>query len=143
MASTAITPALRAMAGALMLILIRTGLAADTSRVDPDGTIHVPAFVLPESSFLDEYTLAILKRSRISAAEFVDSCPPMNRANRQQMPSIRYCEAEQFYRTPRYKSVLDHHAVHVTREAVGGVPMEVFIPKANVRLRGWVVTTNV
>src|SRR5437868_6247872 len=82
------------IAGIAAVLAPESGAAADPPRVDEDGTIHVPAFALPESSLLNEGTHAALKNARDhqqegAAAE--KACPSMEGADRAQMPAIRKC----------------------------------------------------
>src|SRR5687768_17454105 len=52
--------------------------AADGPKVDPDGTIQVPAFELPGSSLLSEETRAALKKVRDQqnrSADVIGKCP--------------------------------------------------------------------
>jgi epsilon-lactone hydrolase len=99
-------------------------------QVDTDGTIHVPAFSLPESSLLNEETLVALKTSREDPPfHYQDDCPSMEGADRVQMPAIRRCEAEAFYRSSSYKRLRERYPVVITPQVTGGVYTEVFTPR--------------
>lgn len=105
--------------------------AADRPRVDGDGTIYVPAFVLPESSFLSQESRAVLKRGRESQSDWVAAqkdCPPMKGANRTDMPAIRKCQADGFYKTASYTNMRSRYHVSMTPQEIGGVYTEVFTP---------------
>lgn len=98
---------------------------------DADGTFHVPAFLLPESSLLDEATRAVLKdaRDRQKADEpFVRNCPKKEGADQARMREIRHCEAEAFYKLPFYQKLRGQYPVTLTPHTIGGVYTEVFTP---------------
>ena len=108
-----------------------TSAAADPPRVEKDGTVHVPAFVLPQSSFLDEKTRAALKAARDYERDLDASpkaCPSIESANRAELPAIRKCHADAFYKTSLYKRVRDRYDVVMTSAQIGGVYTEVFTP---------------
>src|SRR5262245_12367832 len=89
-----------ALANLIILGSVSGSVEGQPPQVEQDGTIHVPAFKLPESSFLSKETRAVLKRSRQSQAESAGKakpCPSMDGADRAAMPSIRQCEAQAFY----------------------------------------------
>jgi len=104
---------------------------ADAPLVEENGTVHVPAFVLPESAFLSEETRAALKQARGLEGEFAaasEACPPMKGADRADMPVIRKCQAETFYKTSLYGELRARYPVTLTAEQMGGVYTEVFTP---------------
>lgn len=118
------------LASSAILMPSQSG-ATDMPRVEGDGTIHVPAFVLPESSFLSRETRAVLKEGRESPGEWAAAerdCPPMDGANRADMPAIRECLAEALYGTAFYKGVRDQYPVAMTPQEIRGVHTEVFTP---------------
>jgi hypothetical protein len=96
----AVTTAFCGIVGATVVGLAsRTSAAATPPQVDDDGTIHVPAFLLPESSFLNDETRVALKKERASARDEINSpksCAPDETADATQMPAIRKCQAEAF-----------------------------------------------
>jgi hypothetical protein len=105
-------------------------------RVEDNGTIHVPAFVLPESSFLSDETRTVFRHAREarnkSASQEQNPCPPMEGADRAAMPAIRKCEADAFYKTSLYRSMRERYAVEMTPQDIGGVYAEVFTPKEGI-----------
>src|SRR5687767_14229006 len=109
------------------------GTSQEKPRVEPDGTIHVPAFDLPESSFLSEETRGALKQWREvygpDLGKVWRECPPQESAERSAMPAIRKCHADRFYKTLLYKSIRDRYEVDFTPAEMGGVYTEVFTPK--------------
>jgi hypothetical protein len=110
-----------------------TGSSAEPPPVDEDGTIHVPAFVLPESAFLSEETRAALKQARRiekeSAASF-KVCLPKKGANPADRSAFRKCEAEVFYKTSIYEDLRARYAVTLTAQQMGGST-----PKCSLRWR--------
>lgn len=118
------------LAGGVVQVLNQSA-AADTLRVDADGAIHFPAFVLPESSLLSQETRAVLKRSRESQGEWAAAqkdCPPMEGASRTDMPAIRNCQANAFYKSASYRSMREQYSVSISPQEIGGVYTEVFTP---------------
>src|SRR5258708_4858064 len=118
------------IATALIILLVQPSLADSTAQAD--GTIHIPAFDLPESSLLNKETRTALKDirehdPRLATAE--NGCPSMEGASREQMPVIRQCKAEAFYRSPYYKVLRERYPVTMTPQVIGGVYTEVFTPK--------------
>lgn len=115
------------------LLLSVAAHAQDRPRVEADGTIHVPAFDLPESAYLSDESRAAMKRFRdVYAADFMaftQSCPNLMEAKtRDEMGDIRRCVANAYYQTNIYKDVVNKHAVDVSVETIGGVYTEVFTP---------------
>lgn len=117
--------------GSAAALMLATSAMAKPPRIEKDGTIHVPAFDLPESSFLSGETRAALRHIReISntwTASF-EACPPMEGAARSDMAAIRACQAEVFYEMPFYKSIRERYDVSVVPQPIGGVYTEVFTP---------------
>jgi acetyl esterase/lipase len=108
-----------------------TSGAAEPPRVDEDGTTHLPAFSLPESSFLSDDTRGELKHARDRGKEDVASentCPPILSANAIQAPAIRKCQADVYYRSASYRRLHDLFHVSMTPREIGGVYTEVFTP---------------
>lgn len=117
--------------GSAAVLMLATSAMAEPPRIEKDGTIHVPAFDLPESSFLSGETRTALRRirelSNTWAASF-ETCPPMEGADRIDIPEIRKCQADAFYEMPFYKSIRDRYDVSVNPQPIGGVYTEVFTP---------------
>jgi monoterpene epsilon-lactone hydrolase len=108
-----------------------TCVAAEPPRVDEDGTTHLPAFSIPESSFLSDDTRAELKHARDREKEGVASgntCPSILSADAIQAPAIRKCEADVYYRSASYRRLHDLFHVSMTPRQIGGVYTEVFTP---------------
>ena len=127
----------------MLLILTVFALSIDlaiaeektTPEVDVNGTIHVPAFTLPESSFLSEESKAALKRQReIGAAEYKTmDCPSFKDADMKDMPAIRQCRADHFYTRSLYKDMHQRYAVKQSTEVINGVYTEIFTPAAGIK----------
>jgi monoterpene epsilon-lactone hydrolase len=109
--------------------------AQNPPRVEENGTIHVPAFLLPESSLLDDETHSALKRARDEEKVFeanTRNCPfPLN-FDWTLVPKLRKCQAEVFYNTVFYKKIRDHFDVVISAQQIGGVYTEVFTPQDGV-----------
>jgi epsilon-lactone hydrolase len=126
--------AYRSILSVVLLISVTLG-AADTSSVDKDGTRHLPAFALPESSLLDSATRAELQkaRDRLHARERAPKpCPSLDNADKVKIPAIRACLAESYYETPGYKHLRDLYKVKITSRKIGGVLTENFVPQAGI-----------
>lgn len=106
------------------------------TAIASDGTLTVPGFKLPESSFLSVETRAALRNARVREKEEEtaarETCPPLEKAALKDIPAIRKCQADAFYKTDTYKSVRARFDVRVTNDSIGGVPVEVFEPVAGV-----------
>ena len=110
------------------------GTYADNNpRVDADGTVYVPAFTLPESAYLGDKTRSVLKAWRNHhAVEWfgsMSSCPSFDEVEKEEMPDIRQCQAENFYKTDLYQEFTTLFDVEITSETLGGVYTEVFTPR--------------
>ena len=115
------------------VLLPVVSLAQETRKIDPDGTIHVPAFVLPESSLLSEQTRAALKHMRDTMEPDSKVCPATSdNTDSASMAAARECEAKEFYKSTFYKNFRDQFDVAVTTRTIGGVLTEVFTPKSGV-----------
>ncbi|WP_428610596.1 alpha/beta hydrolase [Sedimenticola sp.] len=118
----------------LSLILCAQPMIAVSSEqktgITADGTLHLPAFDLPESSFLSQETRAALKRERdvYSKEDTANACPSFEGAAHKDIPSIRQCLADAFYKTSSYQTMMTHYPVNMTPEIIGGVYTEVFTP---------------
>ena len=121
-----------------MILLITNVSAQEKHRIESDGTVHVPAFVLPESAYLSDETRAVLKQQRDIYAKGVvvgEACPPIKGADRADMPLIRQCLADAYYQTPKYKSLRDRYDVTMTPLTIDGVYTEVFTPDEGIASR--------
>ena len=101
--------------------------------VDDDGTIHVSAFKLPESSFLQEETRSVLKHERDvlipEREKIAESCPKFEGVDIENIPAIRECLADIFYVTSSpYKKMRKQYDVKISSEVIGGVYVEIFTP---------------
>lgn len=69
--------------------------------VEDNGTIHMPAFNLPESSFLTQESRAALKYLRdVAKLEWkaiYEQCPSIEGPDFSTMAEIRQCRANHFY----------------------------------------------
>jgi len=111
-------------------------------RIEPDGTIHIPAFDLPESAFLSEESRAVLKQLRDIIlpdlmATYEECAPykggmPFDGVAVTDIPAIRQCRANLFYQSLIYKSFHKRYDVKMTPRTIAGVYTEVFTPKEDV-----------
>ncbi|MDB9998913.1 alpha/beta hydrolase [Porticoccaceae bacterium] len=121
----------------LSIMWVHSANSAETKRptVDPDGTVHIDAFTLPESSFLSKETRRVLKLQRevgIKEWEAMD-CPEFEAAKMADMPVIRQCRADFFYTTSMYKNMVKRYAVKMSPKTIGGVYTEIFTPSEGIR----------
>lgn len=106
--------------------------------VDGDGTTHVPAFLLPASSFLDPAGRAKsgpTQEEQAKDAAAWRTCPPLEGAGLSQASAIRRCEAGAFQGSWYYKQLRYRYAVTTAQHDMAGVPTEVFIPVAGIAAR--------
>jgi epsilon-lactone hydrolase len=124
-----------------LLLTTSVAMADDSPPVDqPDnhGSIRVPAFTLPESTLLGPATRAALERARERNAEALaayKACPDPGRAQRVDIPEIRRCQAEAFYKTSAYQRLRDRYDVVATPARIAGVNIEVFTPAQGIAQR--------
>jgi acetyl esterase/lipase len=100
-------------------------------QIDDDGTVHVPAYALPESPLLGADARAVLQNERRRQQEQASSaqaCPSQEGADAAHMPEIRKCEAEVFYKSSEYKHLYELYRVAMTPQRIGGVYTEIFEP---------------
>lgn len=106
------------------------------SDVEADGAIHLPAFDLPESSFLSRATLQALQRDRDVYAkeqeERTAACPPIDLANKEKMLAIRLCLSEKFYESSLYRTMQADFPTKMEPKTIAGVYTDVFTPAAGV-----------
>ncbi len=112
--------------------------ADDRPRVEPDGTIHVPAFDLPESSYLSAESRAAMRHFReVYGPEFgtfsagCDSIWAFN-GDVEATHAARLCIAEGYYKTAIYKDTRAKHPVKISHTDMGGIYTEVFEPEAGI-----------
>ena len=107
-------------------------------RVEADGTVHVPAFDLPETSYLSEESRAAMKHFReVYGPEFgtfSEGCASLNdvAGDLDAVRAARQCVAEGYYETAIYRDTVAKHPVEITAETIAGVYTEVFVPKRGV-----------
>lgn len=101
--------------------------AAEKAMDNAEGGIHVPAFVLPDSSLREGPKPTDLLASPAGVA-----CPAADGSDRQAMATWRQCNAERFATSPSFVRVLAHYPVRISFEVMGGVSTEVFTPKEGV-----------
>ena len=125
--------------GCFVSYAARAARSGTPPRVDPNGTIHVPAFALPESSYLTPESRTELARERqpsLDAFEAaVNACPAAVRAKIDELPAIRRCQARAFAATSFYRRLRERYPVIVTPRVIGGVYTEVIVPQNGVASR--------
>ena len=110
----------------------------DRPRVEADGTVHVPAFDLPETSYFSEKSRAAMKHFRdVYGAEFgtfSEGCANLNdvAGDAEAIRAARQCVADGYYETAIYRDTLAKHPVEITAETIAGVYTEVFVPERGV-----------
>jgi len=123
----------------LTILCFQFAFADDVKKpqIDPDGTIHVPSFQLPESAFLGAETRAALKFQRDVGAsegqEIAKRCPSFEGADMADMPAIRQCQADQFYTSSLYKKIRERYDVSIKPQTIGGVYTEIFTPTRGIK----------
>ena len=119
-----------------LILFVSTSYARERPVIDENGTIQVPSFELPESSYLTKETRAELRRQRDyrKAKGSIDNCPSNKDSSKADMPTVRQCRAEAFYKTPMYKAMRHQYQVKIESEIIGGVYTEIFTPTKGVLL---------
>ncbi|MYF31119.1 MAG: alpha/beta hydrolase [Gammaproteobacteria bacterium] len=121
---------------AVFVMSASSGLAEETDRprVEPNGTVHVPAFDLPESVYLSDESRAAMKYFRdVYGPEFGTfsrGCPNLFEVadDPEAARAARQCVADGYYETSIYKDTRAKHPVEITGETIAGVYTEVFVP---------------
>jgi acetyl esterase/lipase len=118
---------------------VRAASVGSSPKVEPDGAIHVPAFLFPESSLLSGATRASLKNMRTledeALSDLATQCPSVEGASREHLPAIRRCQSDLFYRFSFYKHYVERYPTTLTPQAIGGIYTEVFTPKDGISLK--------
>lgn len=127
------------LTAALVVSIWSVATTAAEVPTDEDGTKHMPAYTLPESSFLSSETRAALKRQRASRKVQADAlkkaCPPYQTASAAEMPAIRKCQADVFYKSPEYRHMHELFHVAMTPQQIGGIYTEIFTPSDGISNR--------
>jgi epsilon-lactone hydrolase len=133
--SRVLRAAAKVAAALAALVALAPAQADEPSVIDEDGTIHVPAFTLPESSYLSAETRAVLKQERLERKQhppFEQVCHPENRYDIKLAAAIRECIAEAYYRTDEYKRLRSMYPVTISHDYIAGVYTEIFTPVSGV-----------
>jgi len=123
---------------ATSLLALSAGGADERPRIEADGTVHVPAFDLPETAYFSVESRAAMKRFReVYGPEFGTfsaGCANLNEVadDAAAVRKARQCVAEGYYKTSIYKDTRAKHPVDITAETIAGVYTEVFVPKKGV-----------
>jgi acetyl esterase/lipase len=127
--------AARTIALAVVTLLSSAELMS-APQVDADGTVHVSAFALLESSPLSEEARAGLKvvresSSGLRAASKVAFAvkPPADTTDRAAMAGYREAQAEIFHKTPFYQKLCNMYPIVMAPQKIAGVYVEIFTPK--------------
>ena len=106
--------------------------------MEADGTVHVPAFDLPETAYLSDQSRAAMKHFRdVYGPEFgtfSEGCANLNEVSDdlEAVRAARECVAQGYYRTAIYKDTATKHPVEITPTTVAGVYTEVFVPERGI-----------
>jgi len=112
-------------------VVLASSSQAAKPPVDEDGTVHVPAYTLPESSLLGAKTREVLREQRMQENKETrapETCQAWDGADATQIPIIRKCEAQTYYQSSAYKHLRELYHVVMTPKEIGGVYTEVFEP---------------
>ncbi len=104
--------------------------ATEPPRVDDNGTVHVPSFVLPESTLLSSEARAALRTGRKQDEEESKiDCPSEDseESSPEKAPAIRKCWADWFHNEVA-PGLLKRFQIRMTTENLAGVYVEVFTP---------------
>jgi acetyl esterase/lipase len=115
------------LAGCAALLPVGPIRADQGAQVDNDVTLHVPAFVLPESSLRKQTSAA-----QLPSAAPLETCPRIQDASPSEAPAIRKCERRVFQASAYYRRLREPFAVTSVQKEIGGVHTEVFVPTGGV-----------
>ncbi len=123
----------------LTFLILISVYACKTQKyyVKEDGTIHVPAYVLPESSFLSDESKAIIKKQREEERKLFQEwsvvCPYPENPDEDEIMTHEVCKQEYFYKSPIYLNTQARYNVNVEIDTINGVYTEVFTPLEGIR----------
>ena len=102
--------------------------------VDTDGTLHVPAYQLPESSLLNHLSKTQVRSSKIAAAEELKTrpYPAIEEVEPAAIEGARQSIAEHYYTTEKYQAMTARYPVTIEHDVINGVAVEVFTPLAGI-----------
>ncbi len=110
--------------------------ADSDSGANADGTVHVQAFELPHSIYLDQKSRRALDWYDDSweklAKENAEAGPSINKADLAEVPALRRRLAQIFYKSELYQHLLKRYPVNIEGKTIGGVYCEVFTPAQGV-----------
>ncbi|AUP77392.1 alpha/beta hydrolase [Flavivirga eckloniae] len=105
--------------------------------IKENGTIHVPAYILPESSFLSDESRAVIKRQREEEKKLSKQwsvvCPLPENPSKEQILANEDCSREHFYTTALYRNAINRYDVNMEIDTINGVYTEVFTPAGGVK----------
>jgi acetyl esterase/lipase len=105
-------------------------VGAETKSASSPGTVHIPAFDLPVSSFLSSEAKTIMQRPRESDTA---PCPPLIDAADLSVATVkvtRTCLVEKS--KARIEQMQAQFAVNIEPRKIAGVPTEIFTPKGGI-----------
>ncbi len=121
----------------LFIIFCACSSRSQDHYVEDDGTVHVPAFTLPESSFLSDESRAVIKRQREDEKKLYEElsvvCPYPSNPDEEKIRAFEECNRQHFYKTPLYKNTLDRYNVNIDIDTINGVYTEVFTPAEGIK----------
>jgi monoterpene epsilon-lactone hydrolase len=110
--------------------------AAETAKIDDDGTIHLPAVALPDSSLFHNEEREALKaeRQKYKLADSATKCPSAAKvievgANRETIVGTLKCMEEEFYLSSEYRHLRELYPVTIVHSNIAGIPVEIFTPR--------------
>lgn len=121
--------ALASFAASLSLTLPTASADPPPGIPDANGTFHVPAFLLPESSLFNDSTRAAVKNGiqEKSIATLFNDCPTSESADHAYQRKFDRC-VDKFYQSALYKRLREQYPVTLTHRTMGGVYTEVLTP---------------
>jgi len=123
--------------GRMVAMFAIQAVPALAAATDDDG-MHIPAIVLPDSSFLNSETRAVLRKEdadeREDAAAY-EACGDIDHPDGKHAPEIRKCEAEAFYKSSGYRHLYQKYPVKMNPQRIAGVYTEVFTPTTGIAPR--------
>ncbi|MDO5980603.1 alpha/beta hydrolase [Flavivirga spongiicola] len=124
----------------LPILFMILGACSSTSQkyyIKEDGTIHVPAYTLPESSFLSDESKTIIKKKREEYKKLFKEqslvCPYPSNPNEEQIRVHEECNRQYFYTTSLYRNTLARYDVNIEIDTINGVYTEVFTPSEGIK----------
>ena len=118
-----------------LLVVSLTSFEAVGEATAKDGSVDIPAFRLPLSSYLSEETKRVLRNAK-PFLDHLGDCQPSNNlwdVPIDQVSTWRDCRAKNFKKSALYKDLVTrYNDVSVSEKMIAGIRNEIFLPESGI-----------